>query len=234
MSLILIHDDASSDDSASIIREYQAKYPDIVKPIIQTENQFSKGQPIFWKFQFPRIQGKYVAFCEGDDYWTDKMKLQKQFDIMEQNNGCYICTHFVQGVDGDGKKIKTTYPPNEITTGLYTQNDFIQLLKGYPFQTSSYFIRKDALSSAFKSDGVLQDFLVSFPVGDYAYLLLAANLGDLYYINESMSCYRHNVSGSWSSRTNANADKLYDYNKRFNDVNSLHSCIGSDRINIRN
>jgi len=70
---ILIHDDASTDGTADIIREYETRYPDIIKPIYQTENQYSKGVKISWEYQFSRARGKYIALCEGDDYWTDKL-----------------------------------------------------------------------------------------------------------------------------------------------------------------
>ena len=75
---ILIHDDASTDGSADIIREYESKFPDIIKPIYQTENQYSKQVQISWTYQYPRARGKYLAWCEGDDFWSDKKKLQKQ------------------------------------------------------------------------------------------------------------------------------------------------------------
>src|SRR5690606_25359461 len=83
---ILIHDDASTDDTQKIIKEYQQKYPEIIKPILQTENQYSKGvRGIMARFNFPRAKGKYIALCEGDDYWTDPLKLQKQIDFLENN-----------------------------------------------------------------------------------------------------------------------------------------------------
>src|SRR5690606_1543694 len=69
---VLIHDDASTDDTQEIIKEYQAKYPEIIKAVLQKENQYSKGiRGISPRFNFPRAQGKYIAMCEGDDYWTD-------------------------------------------------------------------------------------------------------------------------------------------------------------------
>ncbi len=83
---ILIHDDASTDSTANVIREYEAKYPHIIKPIYQTENQFSKGiRSMYGVFNFPRASGKYIAMCEGDDYWIDENKLQSQADFLEQN-----------------------------------------------------------------------------------------------------------------------------------------------------
>ena len=80
---ILIHDDASSDETPEIIREYQARYPQVIKPILRTENQYSKGISNISVFNFPRARGKYIAMCEGDDYWIDPGKLQAQVDYLE-------------------------------------------------------------------------------------------------------------------------------------------------------
>ena len=92
---IIIHDDASTDGTQEIIKAYQENYPEIIKPILQSENQYSKGiKPIF-KYVFPRAQGKYIALCEGDDYWTDPLKLQKQVDFLEANKEYSLCYHRV-------------------------------------------------------------------------------------------------------------------------------------------
>ena len=96
---ILIHDDASTDNTAAIIREYEIRYPEIIKPIYQKENQYSKGlalgEPFAFidKYQYSRVKGKYIALCEGDDYWTDQYKLQKQFDAMEEHSEVDMCAH---------------------------------------------------------------------------------------------------------------------------------------------
>jgi len=83
---ILLHDDASSDRSQEIISQYQKSYPAIIKPILQTENQRSKmGSGMNPKFNFPRATGDYIAFCECDDYWSDKNKLSKQIAFLEEN-----------------------------------------------------------------------------------------------------------------------------------------------------
>lgn len=81
---VIVHDDASTDSSADIIREYAEKYPDIIKSILQTENQYSKGVQI-WEMLFKMSNSKYIAICECDDYWTDPSKLQKQVDFLEAN-----------------------------------------------------------------------------------------------------------------------------------------------------
>lgn len=89
---VLIHDDASTDRTADIIREYEAKYPRLIKPLYQIENQYSKGVRPNPCFNFPRAQGKYIALCEGDDYWTDPKKLQIQYDFLE-NHAEYVCCY---------------------------------------------------------------------------------------------------------------------------------------------
>lgn len=91
---ILVHDDASTDGTADIVREYEDKYPDLIKPIYQTENQYSKGVKVSLKYQYSRAKGKYIALCEGDDYWTDPLKLQKQVDLLENNHEFVMCSHF--------------------------------------------------------------------------------------------------------------------------------------------
>ena len=102
---ILIHDDASTDGTADIIREYEAKYPDIFKPIYQTENQYSKGKNISATYNWPRAIGKYIAQCEGDDYWTNPLKLQKQVDFMEANPEFSMCFHKVKVLSHDSNDI---------------------------------------------------------------------------------------------------------------------------------
>ena len=90
---VIVHDDASPDKTADIIREYEAKYPDIIKPIYQTENQYSQKIKPLWKHVFPRCRGKYIAICEGDDFWCDENKLQMQYDFMEANPDYIWCMH---------------------------------------------------------------------------------------------------------------------------------------------
>lgn len=79
----IVHDDASTDGTATIIHEYVKKYPDIIKPIYEKENQYSKHDGSLKKVVDARMQGKYVALCEGDDYWIDPLKLQKEYDYLE-------------------------------------------------------------------------------------------------------------------------------------------------------
>ena len=96
---ILVHDDASTDDTPKIIKEYESIYPDLIKPIYQKENQYSKGLRVSG-INLRRARGKYIAVCEGDDYWIDPYKLQKQVDYMESHPECSMCTHAAYIVSG--------------------------------------------------------------------------------------------------------------------------------------
>lgn len=91
---ILIHDDCSTDGTTEIIREYEARYPDLIFPLYEDVNQYQQGKATEIDFyNYRRAQGKYIAYCEGDDYWTDPLKLQKQVDFMEANLDYSVCFH---------------------------------------------------------------------------------------------------------------------------------------------
>ena len=109
---ILIHDDASTDKTANIVREYEAKYPNLIKPIYQTENQYSKRNGIIGRIQRGRARGKYYAMCEGDDYWTDPFKLQKQVDFMEENPQYPFCCHRFKILNESDGEFRDEYAHN--------------------------------------------------------------------------------------------------------------------------
>ena len=204
---ILIHDDASTDGSTDIIREYEEKYPDIIKPIYQTENQYSKGVLISWTYQFPRAKGKYLAICEGDDYWVDSEKLQVQFDYMEENLNCSFCTHVVQHVTESGETLNVFSPRDRMDSQVIPKDVITRNLlssKPYMFQTSSFFVRKSIMEIYY---GNLPKFFKVSKVGDAPLKLFFAAKGDYYFISRIMSCYRVNSIGSWSSSINDNNKK---------------------------
>lgn len=81
---ILIHDDASPDKTAEIVQRYESKFPELIRGIYQQKNQYSQGVNPEEEFLFPLAKGRYIALCEGDDYWTDPLKLQKQVTFLEK------------------------------------------------------------------------------------------------------------------------------------------------------
>ncbi len=240
---VLIHDDASTDSSADIIREYEKKYPDIIKPIYQTENQHSKGIKISSTYLFPVAKGKYLAFCEGDDYWCDENKLQKQFDIMESNPDCSICVHKVAHVSENGMMLNKNNPNFEISKSHFNCREFFNELfvNSYlPFQTSSYFIRLSMFDYENKPC-----FWENCDVGDVPIILYCISKGNLCYIDKVLSCYRKNSNGSWSNRIFANIEKRirheeniknmfeeYDDYTNYAYSNEIKKCIVIRQFNI--
>jgi len=155
---ILIHDDASTDGTADIIREYEVKYPDIIKPIYQTENQYSRGINPYLAFVYPRAQGKYIALCEGDDYWIDPLKLQKQVEFLENKKNISIVIHPVK-LEKDWKII------NELKFDLGKENRFFystDIIKerGQFAATCSYVLREEVVKQ-------LPSWSDRYPVGDF-------------------------------------------------------------------
>ena len=121
---VLIHDDASTDGTQEIIKAYQENYPEIIKPILQSENQYSKGVKPFIKYLFPASQGKYIALCEGDDYWTDPLKLQKQVDFLEGNPDCSFCFTRATKVFVNQDKPDQVYP-HELKKTIYSPKEYL-------------------------------------------------------------------------------------------------------------
>lgn len=202
---VIVHDDASTDSTAKIIQEYEKKYPEIIKPIYQKENQYSRGGGIIRNFVYPQVKGKYVAFCEGDDFWTDPEKLQRQFEALEKNNNCAICINKVERTDVSGKGLGQFHPPVDISEGVIKSRDYLSLV-AFPgifwflaFQLSGCMVRKDLYSEWLKDKSA---FAGAFDVRDTPFFLYMGLKGDAYYINKSMSCYRTGNSESWTGKMN--------------------------------
>ena len=186
---ILVHDDASTDGTREIVKKYADKYPNLIKPILQTENQYSKGIKISEVFQFSRAQGKYIAFCEGDDYWTDPLKLQKQVDAMERHTDIDICAHRVATVR-DGKK--TGAVPQRRENTVFSADEVIAGGGGF-VATASLLFRKGVFDDSYH-------FAQMMSV-DYVWQIRGALRGGMLYLGDCMGVYRQKAKGSWTARS---------------------------------
>ena len=179
---IIIHDDASTDNTSKIILDYEKKYPSIIRTIIQEENQFSKGNKCALNL-FKEAKGKYIAFCEGDDYWIDPKKLQKQIEFLLSHQECSLYAHFVKKYIEDQKKYSRTIPPIKIKK----INNLIDVLK--------YSGLIPSLSMVFKTEIIhnLPEVYYQVPYEDLMLKVLCAEKGKIGLINEVMGIYRiHN------------------------------------------
>lgn len=206
---VFVHDDASTDMTASIILEYAEKYPNIIKPIIQKENLYSKRINIFGIYIYPYMSGKYIATCEGDDYWCDERKLQKQVDFLEKHDDYIACTHnsIVYNVKTGEKTLLSSRRFSSSIKLKY-------IMEKNVFHTSSVIYRK----SLREKEPIYMKSING--AGDFNLALWLRLNGKIYYIATPMSVYRYNVEGSWTARNQdqnkvntANIEMLQLFNK---------------------
>lgn len=209
---VLIHDDASTDRTADIIREYEAKFPKLIKPIYQKENQYSKGfTSVSATWNFPRAKGKYIALCEGDDYWIDENKLQMQVDFLENNPEYGMCygraKQFIQNIQ---KKSRVLIGKNV--------KDFEDLLfNGNRVPTLTTVFRKDLLNNYLK-EIYPQD--KGWLMGDYPMWLYFAHESRIKFIDKVTSVYRVLENSASHSR---NIEKSVNFAKSVWEIQNFFS-----------
>lgn len=205
---IIIHDDASTDGTAQIISSYSENYKDIIIPIMQSENKYSKRISITRNYIYPLIRGKYVAICEGDDYWLDINKLQKQIDFLDSNPDYSICTHAYKLVNvstGKSKDIHSFLYTGEISPEQVIEGD------GHLFATNSIVCKKEVYINP-------PEFRKNAPVGDYPLLIHASFEGKIHYIDEVMSAYRYMVPNSWTVSNFKSLDTMRSHIEKMQDT----------------
>lgn len=198
---VIVHDDASTDRTAKIIKEYEKQYPDIFIPIYQKENTLKKGINKYQNFFKSIIRGKYVAFCEGDDYWDKPDKLQKQYESMEEHPECSICFGRTKCINEDGTPNSRVIPElryyQALQEGVQSASELMSktILYGLPSHTSCVFIRKEVM-----------DCELTYP-RDEGLMRKALLCGDAYFIDEYLSVRRLFSVGNWNSRLILGGDK---------------------------
>lgn len=199
---VLIHDDASTDGTQDIVREYAARYPDIIKPIYQKENQFSRGVKIYLTYVFPRVKGKYIAMCEGDDYWTDPYKLQKQVDFLESHPDYVMCSSRFDKYWQESGLLEED-PDKKFKGADY---DLQNLIGGkWLTQTLTVMYRRSALDlKRYEQYGMSLDMILF-------YELLKHGKG--YCFPEVMGVYRYHDGGVWSE-VSQNRRRLTEFKAR--------------------
>jgi len=227
---VLIHDDASTDGTANIIREYAEKYPDLIRPVFQKENQYSQKIPIFKTHVNHLIRGDYVALCEGDDYWTDCEKLQKQFDVMERHPECSICVHRIQEVKEDGVPNGFFRPRVAMEEQMLDTQQFLNIREKYPFQTGCYFMRTKYWVEMYEHPA---EFRKPAKVGDEPMLLYMAAFGKMYYLPECMSAYRMFSIGSWSASHKFGRERQLERARWTCEMMRLYDAYTGHRYNCR-
>lgn len=187
---VLIHDDASTDGTEEIIREYEMKYPNIIKPIYEKENQYVLGRRGSKTFNYPRAKGKYIALCEGDDYWTDSYKLQKQVDFLEENPDFCLSNTDSDVLYEDSQYMLKTYNKKKKLINYTGVVEVETILSNrYFIKTATVVFRKDIMMRYLNSKiyNNMKEYLLMGDTPLWAYLSL---YGKFHYLNYSTSVYR--------------------------------------------
>jgi glycosyltransferase involved in cell wall biosynthesis len=178
---LVIGEDCSTDNTRAICIEYQKKYPDIIRLRLPERNQ---GMMLNWINNIESGRGKYIALCDGDDYWTDPYKLQKQVDFMEANPDFALCSHPVY-----------TLMCNQLDENIEMERDVLTtediILKDWGLLTASIFFRKDAHKTP--------DWYYTVKNGDYALQLIVSLSGKIRFLPEYMAVYRQHLGGMSST-----------------------------------
>lgn len=193
---VIVHDDASTDGTVRIIKDYEKKYPYLIRAIYETNNLYSQGISCMRICLEEFCNGKYIALCEGDDYWTDPQKLETQISFMEQRPECTMTYH----------------PVHYVSNGIIMEND----VNGDKFKeiTAEEIIHGGGLFCASPSLVFKRTVGVEYPkfrlmadIGDYPLQILTALRGSVFYFPKLMGCYRRNHEGSWSRLIEEKPDK---------------------------
>ena len=179
---VIVHDDASTDGTTDIVNEYAKKYPEIIKPMIEKENQWQKGglKHIIGIMNEKHRRGQYIAFCEGDDYWTDSLKLQRQVDFLESHSDYSMCVHSAK------KKYETNTVAWIDCENIQDKDyDATDIFVNWTVPTASVLCRKEAMDfyANLKHPERIQNY-------DIFIILSCAMVGRLRGMHEQMSVYR--------------------------------------------
>ena len=192
---IIIHDDCSTDNSANIITDYSKKYPNIIIPILRSQNLYKHDRKTIYKDMFEKSSGKYIAFCEGDDKFSDPLKLYLQTHLLDMHADCKFATHYANKINiNNGDKIGII-PQKRIVSSVYYDRFAFELFSNFQHpQTSSYFVNKHTFSFFLKNLDRLSQ-IVEFD--DMSIFLLSIFKNKFIFINRYMSDYSCFVPNGW-------------------------------------
>lgn len=214
---IIVHDDVSTDGTADIIKEYEAAHPGKVKAIFERENQYSQGVDFFADMVRETAGGKYIAVCEGDDFWLDEYKLQFQRDALETHPACDMCACRGCTVTEDGEREVSQIRPMT-GDGVLTPEEVI-MGGGQYLVSAGLFFRKEMYDKMLPFEKVI-------PL-DYAMQIKGSLRGGIYYIDKKMAVYRRYANGSWTNKVLRDQKRLEEqWNKERNLLETLDLDTG--------
>lgn len=206
---VIARDDASTDDTASVLREYARQYPEKVRLVLEPRNTYGDPayKPLFGRVFAPIARGRYLATCEGDDYWTSSTKLQRQFEYMETHASCVLCCHATRIVREDGgsssKLLTFGSEDRDVTCD--------EIMRGWA-EDRGFGITSLHPSSWFSRRLTDLDYAASWHIeasmGDFMRACYFAHIAPVHFFAEPMSAYRYLARESWTTAAESNADVL--------------------------
>lgn len=208
----IVIDDASTDGNLEIIKEYAERYPEIIKPVLLEENLWNQGINKFFAVFLPRAKGKYIAFCEGDDYWTYEGKLQRQVDFLEKHPDYSMCFHNFSVKNETDLK----YGYRRLIKSRDAKIEDLILCQ--VVQEATVLSRR----SSIEKDIELKDDILSkkFQFSDIRFYLSYIHTGKVYGIAEKWSVYRVQNKGVSTILRNRNQLK----SNHINIIRALSQC----------
>jgi glycosyltransferase involved in cell wall biosynthesis len=217
---ILLGEDESSDDTRSICIEYAEKFNDKIKLFLHSRENVikKKGKPtgrFNFLYSLNKAKGKYIAICEGDDYWTDSLKLQKQVDFLEENKDFVYCSTNLEVLNQNTHTFSKTDAEKLISNKTVHDSDLEGFLDPYIWYTCTILFRhstriKNSIGKIYKFKHFKDIFLLSILLEE----------GKCRFVNESSSVYRVHEDGLWSMISNYR--KTYDNNQTFKSMAYYH------------
>jgi len=186
---IIVGDDCSTDGTREIIEGYAKAHPGLVTPVLMANNLGDAGRPLLLEM-LRRCSGTYFASMDGDDFWIDPSKLQRQVEFLEGNPRCSMCFHDAYLVHGDGPVTDERF----MEPGHPRFTSAEDLIRSCCIPSCSTMVRLAALAE-------IPAWFFTGPWGDIPFYLLAAESGIVGYIDEPMAAYRVHSGGTWSSLT---------------------------------
>lgn len=197
---ILVHDDHSDDGTYEILLEYQKKSKIPIKIIEQESRKFLVDgfNMMIYKYVVPEVKSEYVAYCDGDDYWCDDTKLQKQYDYMTAHPDCSMCFHSAYQLRSGDDLSSRWFFGDERDLDM---SDFVNDKPGVIVATSSIFLKREVFCD-------FSDWRKAYPVEDIPMYMTAALHGKVHRLEPAMCVYRQFAAGSWSSQNQKNSERI--------------------------
>lgn len=201
---VIVHDDCSTDDTIDIVKKYEKKYPQIIKAVYEEKNQYIMGNDVFYNVCIPKAKGKYIAICEGDDFWIDDHKLQIQYDAMEKNPQFNMCACSAAVVTATDEKEIDEIQPKKGDAVLTTEE--VILGGGRYIATPAQFFKRSLFIEKMNYEKI-----ISF---DYTKQIKGSLGNGILYIDKKMAAYRKDADNSWSVNVEKDRNKRLEHLKK--------------------